>query len=430
MNITSIVIDRPNSIYATKREKLKEIGIEKFSREISIFFKEAKNIQGVVGHNLVSTINCLITNKSISYLNGEKDTLFNKTTYMCDIEFPSGLSLDIIKKNIDKFLDSATIIPTFAFSNSHIEKQDGSYVDLGLTIVNLDLHDESSCGLIELCEKTPETEKYKDVIYKNDYNPKYYNFLDSQLDDLECDKTRSGSIDDFRDLETKIVYNTFGTESVDTFIHGSQVPGIYVGKRVLMISEFMRQVFNKCLFSPIESITFIYDTTYREVSIIELKSYSTFNKNNSYLKKSANELIEKIITECCEKFADECKESVKYVCGLDKNFLIVDAHFYSDDRLVRITKPMYKLFGEFAINSESFINEVESTGDLAKADMIDQIMSSKGLLESAKSIANAICMIDGYTQQIRMAIEERTSNIQQQISGVVTRMIDDKTEKD
>jgi hypothetical protein len=161
-----------------------------------------------------------------------------------------------------------------------------------------------------------------------------------------------------------------------------------------------------------------------------LKSYSTFNKNNSYLKKSANELIEKIITECCEKFADECKESVKYVCGLDKNFLIIDAHFYSDNRLVRITKPMYKLFGEFAMNSESFINEVESTGDLAKADMIDQIMNSKGLLESAKSIANAICMIDGYTQQIRMAIEERTSNIQQQISGVVTRMIDDKTEKD
>ena len=150
-----MVIDRPNSIYATKREKLKEIGIEKFSREISIFFKEAKNIQGVVGHNLVSTINCLITNKSISYLNSEKDTLFNKTTYMCDIEFPSGLSLDIIKKNIDKFLDSATIIPTFAFSNSHIERQDGSYVDLGLTIVNLDLHDESSCGLIEFCEKTP-----------------------------------------------------------------------------------------------------------------------------------------------------------------------------------------------------------------------------------------------------------------------------------
>lgn len=430
MNITSMVIDRPNSIYATKREKLKEIGIEKFSREISIFFKEAKNIQGVVGHNLVSTINCLITNKSISYLNSEKDTLFNKTTYMCDIEFPSGLSLDIIKKNIDKFLDSATIIPTFAFSNSHIEKQDGSYVDLGLTIVNLDLHDESSCGLIEFCEKTPETEKYKDIIYKNDYNPKYYNFLDSQLDDLECDKTRSGSIDDFRDLETKIIYNTFGAESVDTFINGSQVPGIYVGKRVLMISEFMRQVFNKCLFSPIETITFTYDTMYREVSIIELKSYSTFNKNNSYLKKSANELIEKIITECCEKFADECKESVKYVCGLDKNFLIIDAYFHSDNRLVRITKPMYKLFGEFAMNSENFINEVESTGDLAKSDMIDQIMKSRGLLESAKSIANAICMIDGYTQQIKMAIEERTSNIQQQISGVVTRMIDDKTEKD
>ena len=427
MNITSMVIDRPNSIYSTKRERLKEIGIEKFSREISIFFKEAKNVHGIIGQNLVSTVNCLITNKSISRLNKENDILFDKTVYMCDIDFPSGLSLEVIKQNIDKFLDSATIAPTFAFSNSHIEKRDGSYVDLGLTIVNLDIHDESSCGLIEFSEKTPEREKYTDIIHKNDFNPKYYNFLDSQLDDLECDKTRTGNIDDFRDMETKIVYNTFGAESVDTFVDGEQIPGIYVGKRVLMLSELIKQVFNKCLFSPIENITFSYDTEVRKATIHELKSYSTFNRHNAYLKKTTSELLETLISDCCERFANECGEHVKLICGLDKNFLITDAYFYSDNRRVRITKPMYKLFGEFAMNSEEFINDVELNSDIVKSDMLDQVMKSRGLLESAKTIANTICMIDNYTRQIKFAIEERANNIQNQISGVVTRMIDDKT---
>lgn len=428
MNITSKVFENPNDVYRTKKERFEKLGIEKFGREISIFYKETKNLYGISNQNLITKIGCLITNKSISKLETDdihNEYLFNKTVYMCDVELVRSVSSESLKRNPDKFLDMVKVTPTYAFSNSHIERIDtDEYIDLGVTMVNIDLKNISAFGKIEFSGKVDD--KYQRILDKFIYNPKFYNHIDVQYDDIDNRDSYTGSLDEFKDSETKIIYNTFGSESVDNFVNGVPQKGIYVGKRVISISDFIKDVFNKKLFTPFENLEFIYNSdheiTTENFNLTKLKTYSTFSKGagSKYIEDSIKNLIPKLI-DICKKLCHECGEDLRLVCGLDKNFLIIDVYFYSDDRMVRITKPTYKLYGEFALSSEDFIDSVEINGEIVKSDMLESLHKTAGLLEFAKTTANTICLVDNYTRQLKMILEERAQSISDQISGVVSR---------
>lgn len=426
MNITSLTFENQSNRFKTKKDQLKKLGIEQFNREISIFYKQNKNTNGIVGHDLITKIGCLITNKSISKIETDKihdEYLFNKTVYMCDIELPMKVASSSLKEHIDKYLDMAKVTPTYAFSNSHIENiKDGTYVDLGLTIVNIDLLNASNFGKIEFMKDIDP--KYREILNEFIYNPKFYNHLDVNSDNVYDSNNYIGDLEDFKDCETKIVYNTFGSESVDNFVRGVAQDGIYVGKRVIAISELIKDVFNKKLFSPFEELEFVYEKAVNEenINLTRLKTYSTFSKTagSKYIEDSIMDLVPKL-SDISQKLQSECNENLKLICGLTRHFLFIDVYFYSDQRTIRITKPVYKLYGEFALSSEDFINNVETESEFVKTDMLDTLHKSAGALDFTKRIADTICLVDNYTNQLKMLIEERSQSITDQIGGIVSR---------
>ena len=60
-------------------------------------------------------------------------------------------------------------------------------------------------------------------------------------------------------------------------------------------------------------------------------------------------------------------------------------------------------------------------GEMVKSDMLETLHSTAGLLEFAKTAADTICLVDNYTRQLKMILEERSQSISDQISGVVSR---------
>ena len=416
MNVTSAVIDRPNynKNLSTKKEILKELGIKGYSRNINLFFKENKNVNGVIGHNLVSKVGCLIINKCIFELEPIEDnvkrTAYQKTVYLCNVEFPNSFSMETIKSNMNKFIGSATIEPTYAFSNAIVQFDNGKFIDLGLSMIDLSLQDNSTFGIINFSKDIDSMSK--EIIYGNEFNPKFYCILDARAN-KETERSRSGNIEDFIDSSTKITYNTFGNEAVDNFINNEQLTGIYIDKDTIAISEFMKMFFNKYLFSGIEDFEFQTETT-SSIALIPKKitTFAPFDKNvnEHYLSMLVEDTI-----KCIEILEKELKEPFKMICGISNNFIITEVYFLNSGKTIRITDPLYKLYGDFALTSEIISEEIDNHADIIKMDMLEQSISSQSLLDSPAAIQELIGIIDSQTEALKLMIEENGDKARQLI---------------
>ena len=85
--------------------------------------------------------------------------------------------------------------------------------------------------------------------------------------------------------------------------------------------------------------------------------------------------------------------------------------FFDTHKEIRITKPLYKLYGEFSLNSETLMNDVKSMGDIAKLDYIEQSIESisrnRDKLSIEESIHGVINMIDSATKTLQLMICEQ-----------------------
>ena len=80
---------------------------------------------------------------------------------------------------------------------------------------------------------------------------------------------------------------------------------------------------------------------------------------------------------------------------------------------------MYKLYGEFALNSEQIANEIDLNSDIIKSDMLETSVKNMLSLESARNIAGMINLIDSHTHQLKMMLEDSKSRIVETISEVI-----------
>ena len=128
MNINSTIFER-NRFCSDDGDILKNMGFIDYRREITLFLKENKNTNGITGHNLVTKINGLVTNYSIFHDHKLNNRLFTKTTYVCEVEFPNNITIDMLKRNIDSFVSVAMINPIHAFTNAYLVESNGNIRD-------------------------------------------------------------------------------------------------------------------------------------------------------------------------------------------------------------------------------------------------------------------------------------------------------------
>ena len=237
MNITSIFENRgkfnPDALKSFE-EGMKSIGYESVRREIILFIKENKNTHGIAGNNIVTNVGCLIVNYSIYNAKNKRGRVFDKTVYLCDVEFPLALSAEAIRTSIEPFLEMATVNPTYAYSTRHVEIGE-EFINLGLTLVDLSV-DTDGFGVLNFTDATQESvAKFKEFVFENGYNPKHYSIKESRLKGTFDNDSRSGLLRDFVDGNTKIIYNRSGEMSLETFDGYNKTEGIYIDKRTMKI---------------------------------------------------------------------------------------------------------------------------------------------------------------------------------------------------
>ena len=179
MNITTSVVERNKNLKdQINREGLmrEAVGINYYKRIISIYPSVSKNIHNIDGNNVLLSSKCMIINYSISQNQKIPNaTLFNKTTYICDLNFPGNITPEMLMMpDISKILSNASIEPIYAFNNPHYEKSDNKYVDLGLTMV--DLNSVGDYGLINFSQNNNDEKRdyIRDIVTPEYFNPKLY----------------------------------------------------------------------------------------------------------------------------------------------------------------------------------------------------------------------------------------------------------------
>ena len=106
------------------------------------------------------------------------------------------------------------------------------------------------------------------------------------------------------------------------------------------------------------------------------------------------------------------------VLSITNRNLILDITFFNEnDKRIRILKPLYKLYGEFALESEEIISEIESNTELAKCDMLEQLENNVRGLEMVNDISNAITMLDSAANTLIMNIEDNKSRLENLIGN-------------
>lgn len=410
MNMREIVIDRirlnENMLETKPSNNLKELGFIDYKRTIQLFIKEIERINGIPDRK-VQEIAALITNYSIVDIDRDS-RMFNKTVYFCDVEFPKDLNMEAIVKNIEPFIEIAYIRPTYAFQTGHIVRRQNSYVDLGLSMCDLSV--SGSCGIINFADNKGEFPKFKDQIYSNSFNPKFYNSIDARLD---MQKQRSGNINEFVDNRTTIFCNTYGSTSVETFINNEVKTGIYINNRTRALNDFINDVFQKLLYIGLEKIEIVMKKANKhlEFNVTKCGFFAKFNDDVKH------DFIEEILC-ICEKQAEiinaKIDEDFYLVYSFDTKFAILD-YLYKEggnEREIRITKPIYHLYNEFSIDTEDIMNNVELSGDIAKYDMIETV-EREAMLNlgcSNKDIKNMIDVITNATNTVLAQIESSNSD--------------------
>lgn len=421
MDITNQINKENYNMFKTDDETLKSLGFVQFSRKIYFFVKEVDNLYNIEGNKLVTKIGCLITNRSVSSI----DDLFNfnKTVYLCDVDFPKEYNMDAIKRDFNKFINVAEITPLYAFANNHMASVDKFY-NYGLSLVDLSIVNSDSFGIINFVDKTNESSPtFKETIYKNQYNPKFYMLSDAKAHERD-NVSRCGKVEEFVDSHTKILCNKYGSENVDNFIDGVKQSNIFINKRTMCINEFITAFFNKYMFLHFDDIEIIYNSQLSKP--LNIKKLNTFTK---FTDEAKNYYIDQLLTDI-DKLTDNLKHEIKedfyMVFSITDQFVIADVYFFSDNHKIRITKPLYKLYGEFALDSEQMLHDIEISSDIAKSDMLEQIGRDMKGLEFVKDVSNAISMIDNATKALMLNIEENKKSVENLIQSNNKLMIEEK----
>ena len=409
MNMREIVIDRirlnENLSETKETNNLKSLGFIDYKRTIQLFIKEIERINGIPDRK-VQEIAALITNYSIVDIDS-KSRMFNKTVYFCDVEFPRDLDMAAIIKNIEQFIEIAYIRPTYAFQTAHIIRPN-DYVDLGLTMCDLSI--SGTCGIINFSDNKGEFPKYKDQIYNNSFNPRFYNKIDNCFEE---NKQRSGNINEFVDSHTNIFCNTFGSTTVENFVNDEVKTGIYINNRTRTLNEFINELFQKLLYIGLEKIEVVMRKKNGNIEFNVTKC-GFFTKLDDSIKRN---YIEEILSNCeKQSFVMNAKmdEDFYMVFSFDTKFAILD-YFYNEGgnkREVRISKPIYHLYNEFSIDTEDIINNVELSGEVAKIDMLET-MAKEDMLNlgcSNNDIQSMIELIDNATHAVMNQIEYADTN--------------------
>lgn len=405
MNINSTIFER-NRFCSDDSDILKNMGFIDYKREITLFLKENKNTNGITGHNLVTKINGLVTNYSIFHDNKLNNRLFTKTTYVCEVEFPNNITIDMLKRNIDSFVSVATINPIHAFTNAYLVESNGNIRDYGLSLLDLTLP-TAIFHILNFSNLDQNDKLNRFIIYDNKYNPRFYNSYDcNSLYEYNNHSEKSCPLVELYDYHSHITCNTHGNETVDNFINNNPQTGIYINKRTVKVSESLSDIFNKILFVSVDGLEFVYDSRNDDINIKKLSFFTRFNKS---LEERLCLDIHNSIIEWKETLKANFKNTDYYlVLSIDKQFAILDIMFFDTHKEIRITKPLYKLYGEFSLNSETLMNDVKSMGDIAKLDYIEQSIESVSRngdkLAIEESIHGVIDMIDSATKTLQLMI--------------------------
>ena len=425
MNITNNINILAFNNRPTDEEKMKKLGFKKYERNIHFFLKENKNVYNIDGNNIITKICCLITNKSVieTFDNKRKTSKFvyDKTTYLCDVEFPKHCSVEVIKKNIKPFIESAKIIPTYAFSNNHcIVEEDinkpelDKLYDFGLTMVDINLSSSSSYGLINFSDNKHSDPVFKEIVYSNDYNPRYYNHFDAKAFKDE-NETRECSVGTLYDSHTTVEYSVFDSD-VSTLVNGQLQETYCVDKRLISVNEFITSFFNKWMFVQFESAEIIFDT--RLDKPLGITKLNTFYPFHNLAKDHFVDILYNDIVKTFTNLHKTLDEDFYMVLYLNPRKVIVDITFFdAANKQIRIVKPLYKLYGEFALDSEEIINEIESNSEFAKSDMLDMIESNVTGLQMVSDISSAIQVLDSAAQSLIMSAEDSKMKLTEMIGS-------------
>ena len=90
----------------------------------------------------------------------------NKTTYVCEVEFPNNITIDMLKRNIDSFVSVATINPIHAFTNAYLVESNGNIRDYGLSLLDLTLP-TASFHILNFSNLDQNDKLNKFIIYEN-----------------------------------------------------------------------------------------------------------------------------------------------------------------------------------------------------------------------------------------------------------------------
>lgn len=410
MNFDSVINRSSLNDKMSEANMMKSIGIKGYKRNIIFYVKGHNNLNGIIGHNVVTKINCIITNYSVSQYSKD-ELLYNKTLYICDTEFPSHMSLDTISRDFSNSVHSVEITPLYAFSVSHLENTvDNTFMDLGLTMVDLNLMSGTDHAIINFSEFDGKNPKYKEIIYKSHYNPKYYTKPHSESH-FNGISGRFGGVEEFKDKNTTIQYNTRGMELVDHFEGNVKKDGIYIDKKTIHVSDMLNDIFASLVFVSMERLEVVIDTRSRNsiINITELKFFTKFN--NTMVEYLINEIKDNIL-KIASSYRIKFDEDYYMVCGITEQHVILDITFVNQNKQIRINKPLFKLYGEFSLKNENILKELEYNNLIASETVIEQLIYNDGtnsIKEERRLLEDSIRYLDNVNNMMELLLLDSES---------------------
>lgn len=410
MNITTSVVERNKNLKdQINREGLmrEAVGINYYKRIISIYPSVSKNIHNIDGNNVLLSSKCMIINYSISQNQKIPNaTLFNKTTYICDLNFPGNITPEMLMMpDISKILSNASIEPIYAFNNPHYEKNDNKYVDLGLTMV--DLNSIGDYGVINFSQNNNDERRdyIRDIVTPEYFNPKLYIPQEKEFGDNNC--TKNGVITDFIDNHTSIIKDVHNYKrNIKVYKNGIERTDRVINKRTLKTNELLLDIFSDIIFLPIEDLDMIiYTVGGINYNIRKFTTFKRFNNeiNKYYYSKTVNSILKTI------KNFRNIMNGENFYINIQKSETLFSLNiaFNNKDNSVdeiRITNPIYKLYSQFALNNESIVNNIENDIEYSKACLIEDHYNSentiRGLINNINAISDNIQSIATISHQI------------------------------
>lgn len=410
MNITTSVVERNKNLkdQINREGLMKEaVGINYYKRIISIYPSVSKNIHNIDGNNVLLSSKCMIINYSISQNQKIPNAiLFNKTTYICDLNFPGNITPEMLMMpDISKILSNASIEPIYAFNNPHYEKSDNKYVDLGLTMV--DLNSIGDYGVINFSQNNNDERRdyIRDIVTPEYFNPKLYIPQEKEFGDNNC--TKNGVITDFIDNHTSIIKDVHNYKrNIKVYKNGIERTDRVINKRTLKTNELLLDIFSDIIFLPIEDLDMIIDTVGGvNYNIRKFTTFKRFNNeiNKYYYSKTVNSILKTI------KNFRNIMNGENFYINIQKSETLFSLNiaFNNKDNSVdeiRITNPIYKLYSQFALNNESIVNNIENDIEYSKACLIEDHYNSentiRGLINNINAISDNIQSIATISHQI------------------------------